>query len=191
MARRHQVRTRPVRTTPLFMLAILLAALALAIPTLAWAGQLDVKTGSWEMTSRMQMQGAMMNPGMMANIPPEARAQVEAAMGAMNKPHTRRQCITAEQLQRGFDMIEGHDSGCHHQVISATSDSMEVRGSCASDGTKSTMHGVFHAANRESFAGTIDMDTVSEDGPHHATLAMTGKFLGPDCTAADNDDADK
>ena len=60
--------------------AAALLALTLLIAAPALAGELAANTGLWEMTSSVQMQGALLSPEMLAQLPPQARAQVEASL---------------------------------------------------------------------------------------------------------------
>src|SRR5437016_6308024 len=82
------------------MKTALLASVALLCPLASWAADdirpFDAKVGLWESTTTMEMSGLPAMPAMpkltpeqMSRMPPEARKQLESAMGAgMGAPRT-------------------------------------------------------------------------------------------------------
>ena len=148
---------------------------------------LNVRPGLWEMTTSGQTSGAPPIPAeLLASLPPERRAKFEAAMAASMAraaaPHTFRQCVTQENLQRGFDVndkVKGVDK-CTQSVVSSTASVMEVREQCSG---REKVSGTFHfeAASPEAMNGTIDL--AMSDGVHTMNVkrVMHAKWLSADC----------
>jgi hypothetical protein len=91
-----------------------LAATTTAAALIAYAGdvgvKLNVKLGLWEVTTSGKT--GDIPEQMLAQIPPERRAQMIAAIKASaNRTRTYRQCMTAEKLAKGFD-VQPTREGC-------------------------------------------------------------------------------
>ena len=148
---------------------------------------LNVRPGLWEMTTSGQTSRAPPIPAeLLARLPPERRAKFEAAMAASmaraGAPRTFRQCVTPENLQRGFDVndkIKGAGK-CTQSVVSSTASVMEVREQCSG---REKVSGTFHfeAASPEAMNGTIDL--AMSDGVHTMNVkrVVHAKWLGADC----------
>jgi hypothetical protein len=161
------------------------ALLGVAGPGLAQTSSLDVKPGLWEINSAGTMTGAPpIPPEVLANMPPEKRAQVEAAMQAAmaraNEPQVTRNCVTAEQLRRGLNFDERTNPSCQRTVVSNSSSLLVVHEECT--GAR-TMVMDFHvtAIDRETMKG--DIIIVMGNGPNPSTVrrSLAGKWLGSDC----------
>ena len=98
------------------------------------------------MTMTMHMDGAFVSPDVLAKMPPEARAQMGAAMARMQQPTTTRDCLTAEKLARGFDVNRHHGSNCQQTLLQQTSSKIEMRATCSTGGDSTTVeHGTITA----------------------------------------------
>jgi hypothetical protein len=181
MIRRNVYRKRinDLRKPMLFVLT------ALTVPATAGATQLDIKTGQWEMTESVHMQGFVFPPEELAKLPPEARAQIEGAMQSAQQPHTNKSCMTEEKLRRGFDLGDQTHGQCHQDVVNLSSTSMEVRGVCKARDGVSSLHAVFTAVNRDTIHGQIDADRAGGAGPQHFTVTIDGRWLGPTCDGSE------
>lgn len=168
------------------------AAVLFALPLLtaapALAGELAANTGLWEMTSSVQMQGALLSPEMLAQLPPQAQAQIEASLRSAQQPHTRRICLTEEKLRRGFRFDQQRSDQCVQQVVSETSTLLEMRGVCHQETGDATMHARIALTGRDQMTGTFDMDSKSIVGPHHISGQISGRWISTDCGAAGKDD---
>ncbi len=169
---------------------VLLAALMLAAPILAAtasATELNARLGAWEMTTQLHMDGPVLSPEMLAQLPPQARAQVEAALGGAQKPHTNRTCMTPEKLKRGFNLNQGHENQCDQQVVSSGATLMEIRGTCQEHDGTLTMHARIALITPEQMEGHFDMDRPNAaEGPKHMTGEITGHWVAADCGGADD-----
>ena len=160
------------------------ASVALAAAGEAASVSLNLQYGLWEMSSAGTISGAPPIPAAdLAKLSPAQRAQMAAimatAMGAANKPHTFKSCITAESLQRGFKDPE-MSNGCTQTVLSSTSSDMEVKVACTG---RHQMDGTFHfqAASPEALNGTIAMNVTEGGNTMKIDRTITGKWVSADC----------
>ena len=158
----------------------------LIFPSYAAAATLNLKPGLWEMTWSGQTSGAPpIPPDVLAQMPPERRAKLEAAMAAnanrTSAPHANKQYITEKGLQRGLNVEENKtESSCQRTVVSNTASFMDMRQDCSGrQKTSGTFH--FEAASPETMTGTINM-TIT-DGVRTMTVkrVVNGKWLAADC----------
>jgi hypothetical protein len=154
----------------------------------AVAAELAANTGLWEMTSSVKMQGELLSPEMLAQLPPQARAQIEASMQSAQQPHTHRMCLTEEKLRRGFRFDQQRSDQCQQQIVSETSTLIEMRGVCHQQTGDATMHARITLTGRDQMTGTFDMDSKSIVGPHHISGQISGRWIGADCGAVGKDD---
>ena len=146
---------------------------------------MDVKTGQWEVTRTLTMNGAIpIPPAAMANLSPEQRAMMEERMKAMSgersDTQTYKSCITREQLEQG-PAFDKEKRSCTTTLVTSTSSSAEVQIACDLQGMQG--NGTVHveALSREQVKGSSRM-TMSGNGntmESHATY--TAKWIGPDC----------
>src|SRR5208282_2753443 len=97
-------------------------------------------------------------PEVLANMPPERRAQAEAMMqGAMaraSEPQVMRNCVTEEQLRRGLNLDETHNPSCQPTVVSNSTRQLVVHEECA--GARPMVGDFrFAAVDRETMKGDI------------------------------------
>jgi hypothetical protein len=162
-----------------------IAGLCVAAQGLAQTPTLDLKPSLWEITSAGSMTGAPpIPPEVLANMPPEKRAQVQAAMQAAmaraSEPQVARNCITAEQLQRGLNFDERPNPSCHRTIVSNTSSVLVVHEECAG---QRAMVGDFRftAVDHETMKG--DINVVVGAGTDTTTMQrnLRGRWLASDC----------
>jgi hypothetical protein len=160
----------------------------LALPAAARAEQLDVKTGQWEMTATVHLDGPIIPPEALANLPPQVRAQIDGALQSAQRPHTNRSCITEDKLRRGLDLDKATHGDCHQDLVDLTGRVMEMRGVCQTPDGSSTMHATITAVDRDTLQGLIDVDRAGGSGPRHIRVALSGKWLGPNCDGHEGHD---
>lgn len=163
--------------------ALLALGMSVALVTGGVAATLDVKPGLWEVSTQGEASGAPpIPPQMLAQMSPQQREQMMAAMGRMNQPHVSRSCVTQKMLDRGMSFDRPNNDQCTQTVTGSTSHSLDVKVVCTGEQqqkTSGTMH--MDATSRESFSGAFSM--VSTDGANTMTMkrTMQGKWLGSDC----------
>lgn len=151
-------------------------------PLVAAETALAVNAGLWEIVSQRESRGApQIPPEALANMPPEQRAKIEAALQNQNKPHVSKTCLTADQLQRGFALRDKESlKTCKKTVLKSTSEVLDVRVECA--GERTTVGNIhYEAVDPETIQATIDL--VMSNGKQSMTMRnnMRGKWLSADC----------
>jgi hypothetical protein len=163
---------------------LIMSALTL-IPMIALADKLDVKTGLWESTTITEIGGMAMPsmpPEVLAKMPPEQRAQMEAMMNrGSGNPVTSQSCVTEKDLERGLRPEPTKEQSCKVDSISSSGKTQETHVTCTTSRGKST--GVFKmtATSRESYEGTMDMNTAANGRPMTIKMRLKGKWLGANC----------
>jgi len=152
---------------------------------LAQTPTLDLKPGLWQVTSTGSMTGAPpIPPEVLANMPPEKRAQaqamMQAAMARAAEPQVTQNCVTEDQLRRGLNFGDRPNPSCHRTIVSNTSSVLVVHEECTGD---RPMVGNFRftAIDRETMKG--DINVVMTSGTDTTTMqrSLQGKWLGSDC----------
>lgn len=143
-----------------------------------------IKPGLWQVQSERTLDGQKA-PDMsqqMANMPPEARKQMEAMMkqrgmdisGGVNN---MKMCMTREQLDEG--RWRSDESNCKTDFITRTSSQWKWRSVCTQPPSES--EGEANIASPERY--TVKVSTVSKrkGEPHTSQMTMNAKWLGADC----------
>jgi hypothetical protein len=152
----------------------------LLLPLLAAAADftpLDVKPGLWEatVTTKIQLPDALL-----ANVPPERRAQMEAMMaGRGGQPNVVKSCLTKDSLSRAINFgAADQRRTCQYKLVTSTSTKQEADVECTSDRGKLTGKMIFEALSPESGKVTMQM---SQDSGTKMNITVNTKYLGPDC----------
>jgi hypothetical protein len=161
-----------------------LAATTMTAALIAYAGdvavKLNVKVGLWEVTTTGKTQGDIPEQ-MLAQIPPERRAQMIAAIKASaNRTHTYRQCMTTDKLSKGFDVQPSHEN-CQRSVVANSATDMTVKEQCSGDDGVQSVNVHFHADSSESVTGTVTAIVTRGGQSMNFDSNMQGKWLGSSC----------
>jgi Protein of unknown function (DUF3617) len=163
--------------------------LALGAPVQAHADSLKAKTGAWEMTTTSVTTGNLMPADALANMKPEQRARMEAAMKARSgvpKTHTSTTCVTQADLDQDRMLKqEADEAKCTKKVITKTSTKVALVKTCTAPGA-STSTMVFEAKTPENIVGTIDMSRGDVDGKIHVDIV--GRWLAASCAGVKDKD---
>lgn len=153
---------------------------------------LNVKTGLWQTTETVLMSGGLgLPPGAAAQLSPEQRAKLEAAMKSMGNgtpmTHTYKSCVTEKDLKENpFNDKSNGAMKCRAAVIKSTSSDAEVQEDCAEGTTKFQFHVSLHASSREHVtaigkgSGTMGGHTMN------SAIKLESKWLGASCPAGVN-----
>jgi uncharacterized protein DUF3617 len=141
---------------------------------------LEVKPGLWEMTSDTEHSGAPpLPPAVLAQMSPEQRAKIEAAMkGAMGPQHgVHKHCVTQDDIARGFEKMPGQ---CTQTVTSSSATTREGTFQCSGSNISSGSYRV-RASSPESVV--VDVNVTMSNAGSAMTRKTTGqgKWLGADC----------
>jgi len=146
---------------------------------------LNIRLGLWEMTTTGETSGVPpIPPEVLQRMTPERRARAEAAIAARmarrDKPEVRKQCVTKENLEEGFNPKNSSSQGCHTTITSSSAQVMEMKQECTG---QQKFTGTFHfeAPTPVTVVGKYEM--VMSAGPNTMTMKMNmnGKWLAADC----------
>jgi len=164
-------------------------ALIVASASTLWAADqyqpLDVKTGLWEVTTVTNLSGQMpIPPDVLEKLTPEQRARFQERMNAKSmqpsKPIVSRNCLTKEQLDKGYSFTENRKS-CTPTVVSSTKSKVEVRLECVENDVKIDAKVQFEAIDSENVKGQTQSAATGGDHTMNANSTFTAKWLGPSC----------
>jgi len=157
-------------------------AFAVAMPLCALADSFNAKPGAWEITTTTLMQGKMIPPEALANMPPAQRARIEKSMQAREgKPstHVKKSCVTKTDLDQDRVLKSDKEEHCKKQIISKSSSKIVYEQTCSGpDASKSTV--TVEAKSPESLAATMDM-VQQRSGGGKIHVDIKGKWLGSSC----------
>ena len=148
---------------------LLLAALVTtAVTALVSAQAFDLRLGQWEYT----LSGMKLPPELLAQLPPEARAQAEQAM---RQAGNNRSCLTAQDL-RDLNLGKNDDEDCKVTSKKITGNVADITVTCTGDEPRTqTIH--YEALSRESVRGTIKV----KGGGGPSEMTITGKWVAAAC----------
>ena len=156
------------------------------LPAMAADTPLNVKPGLWEVTSKGEHTGTpAIPPEMLAQMTPEQRARMEAAMqqsmARQSEPRVHKRCVTQDEINHGFeDVATASKGGCTRTVVSSSSTVNEGRVQCTGTAVTSATYRI-EARSPESVTGTVE--TMMGSAGHTMTVKtqFQGKWLGADC----------
>ena len=144
-----------------------------------------VKPGLWRTTTSVQTAGALpMSEADLAQLPPQMRAQFEAAMKAAMaqsaQPHTFTSCLTAERLRKTLFFNFAHSPDCKRTVVSTAASRWEMHEECAGAAQRTTT-ARFQALSPEEITGETQISMTK--GEHRLTSkgSVHSQWLGADC----------
>jgi hypothetical protein len=165
-------------TFRLFAAVVPLAALTVVV--LAQSPMLDIRMGLWEMSTTTDLGGQM--PGMdLSKMPPEQRAQMEAAMkNMMGRSIVTKSCMTKEKFDRSGFMQDRPGQTCKQTLVSSTRSSLDAKVVCSGERPMTgEMH--FESTSATAMKGNIKMTGGEQGRPMQVSVSMTGKWIGADC----------
>jgi len=169
------------------MVKFLLALVVFSSLTL-WAADnitpLNVKEGLWEMTVTHSMSGmpAMPDipPDVLAKMPPDQRARMEAMMKGGPSTDVRKECITKEKIEKN-SAFSNNRGDCTRTVVNSTGSKLEVKIHCeekqaSTDGTL-----VLETVGSDHVKGTMQSATNANGHTMNMNFTFSSKYLGPTC----------
>jgi hypothetical protein len=147
---------------------------------------LDVKPGLWEGTRTLTTSGQVpISSELLAKLPPERRARLEAKMternaqGGRTTTSTSKQCTTKEDLAK--NPFGDQDKACTQTLVSSTRSKAEMRVNCVHDDVKSNGSIVIEALNSENVKGSSHMVATGGGNTFNLSMSFTSKWIGPVC----------
>jgi Protein of unknown function (DUF3617) len=177
-----------MRTIIVSSVASMIYFLAPVVVAAGTVQPLNVKTGLWETTMTTNVGGhPPIPPEMLNRMTPEQRAKFEAAMKARTsqKPqtHTRRRCITQEDLNKSLFTEE--TKSCTQTVLTSTGKKMEIHEVCTNGDTKTDVTFQIEAVNSKSVKGSGRVEVTGGGRTMHGETSLTAKWLGAVCTGTE------
>lgn len=148
---------------------------------------LNVKEGLWEVTVTHSMTGMPpmpnLSPDMLAKMPPEQRARIEALTSGKPSTDIRKECVTKEKLEKHSAFTNNRDT-CTNTVVNSTGRKLEVKFHCEEKQSIADGNFVMETIGTDNAKGTMHMATNSNSG-HNMTMdfTITSKYLGAECGA--------
>jgi hypothetical protein len=156
-------------------------------------GASDPKPGLWESrTLKMTVDGNDMLPQIkaareqmrksMANMPPEQRKQMEAAMGAQGgDPTVQRVCISAEMIKNEWAAAPRPEgANCDKPTINRSGNRSSFEMTCKQGGGTITSKGETVVAG-DQITTKVESVTTEGKGKHVMVMENQMKFIGSDC----------
>ena len=165
----------------------LIAIVLLSSPI--WAADsfqpLNVKTGLWESTSTVTVNGQIGLPeDMLSKLTPEQRARYEARMqanaGGRTTTHTNQSCLTPEKLNHGT-LFDDKEMGCRQTVLNSNSSKLELHVVCQNNDMSAQGTLQIEALNSESVKGSGTMSITSQSHTMNSKTSLTAKWVGASC----------
>jgi hypothetical protein len=159
--------------------------LLLASPLLFAADTFDVKPGLWQIDTTTAMDGMLLPKELLDRMSPEQQQRMAAQMKALTAKgpitHSSKQCVTAEDLKKGFvSQMQNADQHCTFTPTAQTSKHQAGKMACGANGMGEAD---FQAVSPEQIRGTF---TLTMSGGSTKT-EFTGKWLSSSCAGADKD----
>jgi Protein of unknown function (DUF3617) len=155
------------------------AVLALAAPP---AAVMEIDLGLWEVSSHPQISGAPAIPeSQLAQLSPERRAMLEAALARAAQPRKFKECMTAEKRTQGFGSHDMQRSGCKVTVVTNTSSEYQMHRECTTEKRKTSESGHFKLDGRRRVSGTVDLVRSAEGETTTMHNSIEAKWLSADC----------
>lgn len=148
---------------------------------------LDVKQGLWEVSTTHSMKGmpsggsmADIPPDVLAKMPPDQRAKIEAMMSGKPSTDVTKQCITKEKLEKRSAFTNNRGE-CTRTVVSSTGRKMEMKFHCVDKDATSDGTAVMEAITSDNVKGTVHIVTKTSENNITMDFTVSSKYLGPAC----------
>jgi len=173
--------------TKIFLALIFLALIVFSSPTL-WAADsitpLNLKEGLWEMTVTHSMSGMPATPNIppdvLAQMPPEQRARIEAAMKGGPSTDVRKECITKEKLEK-HSAFSNNRGDCTRTVVNSTGRKLEVKIHCEEKQSSTDGTLALETVGSDRVKGTMQSVTNANGHTMNMNFTFSSKYLGPAC----------
>ena len=149
----------------------------------AQAPVLDVKLGLWENTIVTNIGGMAMPQMDTSKLPPDQAAKIAEAMKGMGgQTVTEKRCLTKEDLaNESFMMPKNNKMTCTRTVTTNTKAVFAADVNCTGERTVKGQINVESLSGGDAFKGAMKVATTSGTQTINLNMAMSGKYLGPDC----------
>jgi Protein of unknown function (DUF3617) len=144
-----------------------------------------LKPGLWQTTASVQTAGGLpMSDADLAQLPPDKRAQFEAAMKAAiaqsAQPHTFTSCLTAERLRKDLAFNFESSPACKRTVVSSSASHWEMHEECTG-ASQRTVTARFQATSPGEITGETEVTMTKGGRKLTSRGSVHSKWLGSDC----------
>ena len=170
-----------MRTALYLILMLSCAATIFAVDNITL---LNVKEGLWEVTNTHSMSGMPgtrnIPPDVLAKMPADQRAKIEAMMSGKPTTDVRKECVTKEKLEKNL-AFSSNRGNCTRNVITSTGSKLELKIHC--EDKQSTSDGTFkmETLGSEAAKGTMHLEGNAGGQPLNIDFVFSSKYLGPAC----------
>jgi hypothetical protein len=137
----------------------------------------------------MHMEASFISPDTRGGLPPQARAQLQAAEGMavarMQQPHTRRMCLAAAKLDNFLNLY--HGGKCHPARLRRISSVLEVTGTCSTPNGEMLEHSIMTAETSKTLTGHSEQAGPPGGTGAKGNVDLTGQWLGAARSTRDDD----
>ncbi len=162
-------------------LVTIAVALAAGTSLCALAETFNAKPGAWEMNVTTLTTGNPIPADVIAQMPPDKRAEIEEAMKERaGKPdsHTFKTCVTQKDLDQNSMIKSEKDSTCSRKVLLKSATKIVIEQSCPAP-RASAGKATIEAKTPENIVAIIDTVQGGAGGKIH--VHMKGRWLGASC----------
>lgn len=176
-------RRRPLASGLRSTLAPALALSAALAPALVAAQTPPIKPGLWEVRSERQVEGRKEGSpaDMMKNLPPEARAKVQAQMKAngvsMGTDGANRICLDKGSLDSG--RWQSRATHCRVEYSARSASGWKWHSTCSAPASTSDGEAVF--ANAENYTVRTTSTYTFRGEPRTTQMTIKAKWVGANC----------
>ena|SRR5277367_2426862 len=171
-----------------FLVLIVCTSLAILFSLLPlWAADitpLNVKEGLWEVTVTHSVSGMpaapSIPPDVLAKMPPEQRAHIEAMLKGGSSTDVHKDCITKEKLEK-HSAFTNNGGECTRTVVSSSGNKLEMKVHCEENQTSTDGTLVLEAVSPDNVKGTMHSVTNTKSRNMNIDLTFNSKYLGPSC----------
>ena len=148
---------------------------------------LNVKPGEWETTIVSQGSGAAaaaaIRPEILAQMPPEQRAKMEAALKQASQPRITvvRRCVKKDDVNKAMALGTTR-ANCKETLVSSSSTKQEIHVECSEKGATSTSTVRVEAQNPETIKIDMLVGVTMNGQTTNTTNTATSKWIGAMCT---------
>ncbi len=167
--------------------------LAAAAPT-SGAQTLNLRTGTWEMTTQTTVRGMPVPRATLEQMSPPQRAELDAALreqsAAGRQTEVSRACIAEEDLQR--PLRTAPMQACTQQVVKANAGLLETRLACSGE-FPTTGRLRIRAPAPDRLDAVLELNAGDSEDPFVLRSEISGRWLEAVCEdedAYDEDDAE-
>ena len=146
---------------------------------------LNVKAGLWEVTMTSTISGLPPIPAAtLDKLTPEQRATIEERMKAMpsqaGKPSTYKNCLTQDDLNKGFS-LDRNPKSCKYTILSSTKTELAMHMDCTDKDMAMQGQGRFEVIDSGDVKGHFQGSATGNGRTMNSEATYRAKWISPVC----------